>query len=117
MPFTTNEFLDVFAAYNSALWPFALALWVLTAAVFTAFVVRDRVWMPLPTLLLAGHWLWAGILYHALFFTVVNPAAWVFAALFAAQAALFIAGASSGGAIRARSGLGAARGVVCADSL
>jgi hypothetical protein len=101
MPFTTNEFLDVFAAYNSALWPLALALWVLTAAVFTAFVVCDRVWMPLPTLLLAGHWLWAGILYHALFFTAVNPVAWVFAALFAAQAALFIAGTSSGGAIRA----------------
>src|SRR5687767_10223193 len=103
MPFTASEFLDVFAAYNAALWPLVLALWVFSAAVFTAFVVRDRVWMPLPTLLLAVHWLWAAILYHALFFSAVNPAAWVFAALFAAQAALFIA-ASSCGALRARRG-------------
>jgi hypothetical protein len=103
MPFTSNEFLDVFAAYNDALWPLALALWVFTAAVFTPFIARARVWIPLPTLLLAGHWAWAGILYHGLFFTAVNPAAWLFAALFVLQAVFFVVAASSG-AIRARRG-------------
>jgi hypothetical protein len=95
VPFTANEFLDVFAAYNEALWPLALLLWGLTAAVFTAFVVSDRAWMRLTTLLLAGHWLWAGILYHALFFTAVNPAAWLFAATFVAQAVLIVPAAST----------------------
>ena len=32
MPFTANEFLDVFAAYNQAVWPFAAILWLLTTA-------------------------------------------------------------------------------------
>src|SRR5688572_14064264 len=45
----------------------------------------------LPRLLLAGHWLWAGLVYHASFFTVINPAAWLFAALFVMQGVLFIA--------------------------
>lgn len=102
MPFTANEFLDVFAAYNSDLWPLALALWVVTAAVFGPFVAGKRVWMPLPVLVLAGHWLWAGILYHALFFTAINPAAWLFAALFVLQAALFIRAASFGDMTAAR---------------
>jgi hypothetical protein len=104
MPFTAHEFLGVFAAYNNALWPMAAALWVFTAAVFCAFIVRERVWMPLLTLLLAVHWLWAGLLYHALFFTAVNPAAWFFAALFVVQAVLFLIAARSGGAVRARRG-------------
>ena len=104
MPFTASEFLDVFAAYNEALWPLALALWVFTAAVFAMFVARAHVWLPFPMLLLAGHWLWAGILYHALFFTAVNPAAWLFAALFVLQAVFFIVAASSGLVVAVRLG-------------
>ena len=104
MPFTANEFLDVFAAYNTELWPLALALWIVTAVVFGPFVASGRAWMPWPTLLLAGHWLWAGIMYHAVFFTTVNPAARLFAALFVLQAALFIVAASSGGMTCARYG-------------
>ncbi len=104
MPFTAHEFFDVFAAYNSALWPLALALWVVTTAVFVPFVVRPRVGTVLPLLLLAGHWLWAGILYHAWFFTAVNPAAWVFAALFVLQAVFFAVTSCAGAMTAARQG-------------
>jgi hypothetical protein len=96
MPFTANEFLDVFAAYNNELWLLVLALWVLTAAVFGPYIVGGRVWMPFPALVLTVHWLWAGILYHALFFTAINPAAWLFAALFVFQAALFVVASFEG---------------------
>jgi hypothetical protein len=115
MPFTASEFLDVFAAYNEALWPLALALWVFTAAVFGMFVARARVRLPLPMLLLAGHWLWAGVLYHALFFTAVNPAAWLFAALFVLQAVFFIVAASSGLVVAVR--LGSWRHVVSSSMI
>ena len=30
MPFSHEQFLDVFAAYNQKLWPFAILLWLLT---------------------------------------------------------------------------------------
>ena len=91
MPFTANEFLDVFAAYNQAVWPFAAILWLLTALVCAAQVLGASIPAPLPRLLLAGHWLWAGLVYHAWFFTAINPAAWLFAALFVLQGVLFIA--------------------------
>ena len=39
--------------------------------------------------LLAVHWAWSAVAYHVVFFTRVNPAAWLFAAIFLLQAALF----------------------------
>jgi len=40
--------------------------------------------------LLAMHWAWSAVAYHLALFTRINPAAWLFAVLFLAQAALFI---------------------------
>ena len=94
MPFTANAFLDVFAAYNQAVWPFAAILWLLTTLVCGALVLGTSTRGPLLRFLLAAHWLWAGLVYHAWFFTAINPAAWLFAALFVAQG-VFIAFRSS----------------------
>jgi hypothetical protein len=89
LPFTRTEFFDVFGAYNSAFWPAALALWVLSVAllVFAARATKppDRALSALLTV----HWLWSALAFHAAFFTDVNPMAWAFAALFLAQAAAF----------------------------
>ena len=90
MPFTANEFLDVFAAYNRAIWPFAAILWLLTTLVCGALVLGVSKPEPLFRYLLAAHWLWAGLVYHAWFFTDINPAAWFFSGLFIAQGLLFI---------------------------
>ena len=35
-------------------------------------------------------WLWMGVVYHWLYFTLINPAAWFFGALFVAQAGLLV---------------------------
>ena len=95
MPFNANEFFDVFAAYNQALWPFAAVLWLITSLIGVAFVLGASMPAPLPRVLLAAHWLWAGLVYHAWFFTAINPAAWSFAALFVAQGVLLIGFKSS----------------------
>ena len=90
VPFTASEFLDVFAAYNQALWPLVAMLWVLTALVMVAALARASA-LPMPVrLLLAVHWLWAGLVYHALFFTAINPAAWLFAAMFVTQGVMLV---------------------------
>ena len=34
LPFTQQEFLDVFGAYNSTAWPVVIALWVVTMLAF-----------------------------------------------------------------------------------
>ena len=91
MPFTANEFFDVFAAYNRAVWPVVSILWLLTTLVCGRLVLGASIPAPLLRLLLAAHWLWAGLVYHAWFFAAINPAASLFAALFVAQAILFFA--------------------------
>jgi hypothetical protein len=89
LPFTREQFFDLFAAYNEALWPAAVVLWTSSAAIcalrLSACRPRDR-WI---SALLVGHWAWSALAYHAVFFTRINPAAWLFAALFLGQAVLF----------------------------
>jgi len=90
LPFTSAEFFDVLAAYNGRLWPFALTLWLLTAAAVIA-LARARPVRPwfVPGLL-ALHWAWSGMAYHAAFFSRINPAAWVFSGLFVLEAGLLV---------------------------
>jgi hypothetical protein len=90
LPFTRAQFFDVFAAYNTSLWPFALALWLLTVGAVVILVRGNRGAERFFSLLLAIHWAWAALAYHVAFFSRINPAAWLFAALFLAQAALFV---------------------------
>ena len=89
LPFSKQEFFDQLAAYNGALWPAAVALWVMSALTAVWLLSsprpRDR-WI---SGLLAVHWAWSAIAYHLAFFTRINPAAWLFAAIFLLQAALF----------------------------
>jgi uncharacterized protein DUF6064 len=89
LPFTAEQFLDVFGAYNAALWPFIVALWLLTAWA-TIQLVRGRARGTVVSLLAAAHWAWSGVIYHAMFFSRVNPAAWWFAVMFVAQAFAFV---------------------------
>ena len=89
LPFSSEEFFDLFAAYNGALWPAVVALWVgsvlATVWLLSARCCHDR-WI---SGLLAVHWVWSAVAYHVVFFTRINPAAWLFAAIFLLQAALF----------------------------
>ena len=90
LPFTTDQFFDLLAAYNEALWPALVVLWmaslIASLLLFSSRRPSDR-WI---SGLLAAHWIWSALAYHAAFFTRINPAAWVFAALFLLQGALFL---------------------------
>jgi hypothetical protein len=90
LPFTTGQFFDVLADYNQTLWPAVVMLWLASlAAVFLLLSPRrssDR-WL---SGLLAAHWIWSALAYHAAFFTPINPAAWMFAAFFFLEGVLFL---------------------------
>lgn len=88
LPFTAQEFLEVFGRYNLAVWPaqlvlYAIAIWIVSNALQP---VRPR----LNLLLLAALWLWAALVYFVGFFTAINPAARLFAVLWIAQAAILV---------------------------
>lgn len=89
LPFTRDQFLDVFAAYHRDWGDSVVLLWALAAVVVAAWL-RGRVSARALTLFLAALWLWSAVVYHALLFSAINPAAWLFGLLFALQAALFV---------------------------
>jgi hypothetical protein len=89
LPFSHDAFLDVFAAYNTALWLAVLLLWVATAAIVFRWIGAQRIGTRALFVLLAVHWAWSGVAYHWLFFRGINPAAALFGLMFVAQAALF----------------------------
>jgi hypothetical protein len=90
LPFNVEQFLNVFAKYNQAIWPTQVVIVVTAlAAVFLA-LKRSSLSSQVITVLLACLWLWMGIAYHLAFFTRINQAAYAFAALFIVQAALFL---------------------------
>src|ERR1044071_1024050 len=90
LPFTRDEFFDLFVRYNTLLWPAAAALWAVSALVSAWLLSGRRLAGNWIGGLLALHWIWSAVAYHIAFFTRINPAAWLFAAMFLAQAALFL---------------------------
>lgn len=89
LPFTHDQFVAVFAAYNHAVWPAQVAAYVLALAVCAALAWQPRRAPALVAAALATMWAWTGVAYHITFFARINPAAYAFGALFVAQAALF----------------------------
>lgn len=90
LPFTHDQFLDVFAAYNRLLWPAAVLLWLLTVgSLVHLWRVGPRA-SRLVAIVLAVHWAWSAFAYQLAFFRRVNPAATIFAVIFLAQAVLLL---------------------------
>ena len=90
LPFTREQFFDLLAAYNMTLWPALIALWIASVLVSVLLLSSRRPSDRWISALLAAHWAWSALAYHVGFFTRINQAAWVFAALFLLQAAVFI---------------------------
>jgi hypothetical protein len=90
LPFTTDQFLQVFRDYNLAIWPLQIIAYLVgIAAVAGAFArtpgIRRLVWGAL-----ACFWLWNGVAYHLLHFSAINPAAYLFGTLFVLQGLFFL---------------------------
>jgi hypothetical protein len=90
LPFTREQFFDAFAAYNRALWPFALGLWAFALAAAARLARAADGDSRFPASMLAVQWAWAALAYHAAFFSAINRAAWLFAALFVIQSGLVV---------------------------
>lgn len=90
LPFTIDQFLAVFAAYNLAIWPIHIIAYSLGLIVLT-FLIRGRSSHADSVIagILAAFWLWNGIAYHIGRFSTINPPAWLFGAAFIAQGFLF----------------------------
>ena len=98
LPFTLEQFFEVFAAYNKAIWPAQIVAYVLGAIAVVGPFRPGRASDHVTSAVLGLMWLCTGVLYHGVFFSSVNRAAFVFAALFVVEGvALLYNGAVRGG--------------------
>ena len=90
LPFSREQFLDVFASYNAAVWPAQIVAYLIGLALVILLLRRSPASDRIIGAGLAIVWLWTGVVYHGLFFSSINKAAWLFGALFVLQGAIFV---------------------------
>jgi len=90
MPFTKEQFINVFVQYNDSVFPAQIffVLLALAAIYFSAgkYSIKNKAVM----LILSFLWLWIGVVYHLIFFAKINPGAYLFSGLFILQGIFFI---------------------------
>ena len=90
LPFTNEEFLGVFERYNTAIWPAQAFLSILALAIVFLALRRYSFSDIVISVLLGLTWLWMGGVYHLVFFSQINPAAYIFGSLCILQGVLFL---------------------------
>ncbi len=89
-PFTTKQFLDVFAKYNSEVFPAQILLLLSGIAAVLILYSEIRRKSTIVAAILAFLWLWNGIVYQIMFFSKINPAAIGFGMLMSIEAVLIL---------------------------
>lgn len=90
-PFTLEQFLEVFRDYNQAVFPIQIILYLLSATVIYLLIKPNPHSSKIISFILSLLWFWMGIVYHIIFFTSINHAAFLFGSLFIIQGILFLA--------------------------
>jgi hypothetical protein len=90
MPFTIDQFMDVFKSYNLSVWPTQIVLNIIALAAIFLAIKKYRFSDRINSGILGFLWLWVGIVYHLVHFTSINKAAYLFGVLFILQAFIFI---------------------------
>lgn len=96
LPFTREQFLAVFAAYNEAVWPVQVLAYLVGLAIVILVLRSSPRGDRLVAAGLGAMWTWTGIVYHGMYFAAINPAALGFASLFVLQGLLMFHSAALG---------------------
>src|SRR5579872_7120420 len=97
VPFSSSQFFAVFEAYNNAIWPVQMGLYLLGVVLVLICAFGWRWNGKAVFASLAFLWFWMALAYHIAFFRTINPLAPVFAALFVIEALLLLFAAFSRG--------------------
>jgi drug/metabolite transporter superfamily protein YnfA len=90
LPFTVEQFFEVFAQYNLAVWPMQVVIYALAIAALVLALRETKYSNRITSTILAFLWLWIGLVYHLGYFSTINRAAYVFGGLFIIQSLLFL---------------------------
>ena len=90
IPFTIDQFFQIIREYNTSIFPMQIVLNILALTSIILAIIRRNYSNKFISITLGFFWLWMGIVYHFIFFTKINPAAFVFALFFVLQGIIFI---------------------------
>ncbi len=90
IPFTIEQFFDVFARYNHSVWPMQIFLTILAIAIVSLLFRKSNFSGRMIVAILSLLWAWMAIAYHFMFFAEINPAAWFFGSFFLLGALWFV---------------------------
>lgn len=90
LPFTVEQFFEVFARYNAAVWPAQIAAYGFGVIALAAALRGGKSASIVIVVVLALFWAWTGTAYHWLRFAEINDAALPFGAMFIGQAGIFV---------------------------
>jgi len=89
-PFTVEQFLDIFRNYNDTVFPMQVIFYVISVIVIYLTIKPTSKSDRIISGILAFLWLWMGVVYHLIFFTAINKAAYLFGAIFILQGILIL---------------------------
>lgn len=105
LPFSREQFFEVIAAYNVAVWPAQFVLTLLAIGIVVLVLRRPGSAGRLVSYGLALLWGWTALAYHLAFFWSINPAAPFFATISLVAAAAFVWFGGMRGGLQFRKGL------------
>ena len=89
LPFTVDEFFNVFKSYNQSIFPLQIIFYIIAFTCIYFLFKKPKNINKIISAILSFFWLWIGIVYHLIFFTSINKAAYIFGVLFIIQGLLF----------------------------
>lgn len=89
LPFSLTDFLNVFKDYNESIFPLQIVFYFIAfLCVYILFTGIKNLNRKI-SIVLSFFWLWMGIVYHIIFFSEINKAAYIFGGLFILQGIMF----------------------------
>lgn len=90
VPFTIEQFLNVFESYNLAVWPMQIIFFLLALTAVFFSLIKPKFSDKLIALILAFFWIWMGSSYQLLSFTFINKFTYIVGFLFIIQGIFFL---------------------------
>ena len=90
IPFSQDQFFNVFEAYNLSLWPIPILLTGLGAVSAVVLVKNGVKYSRILFSVLSFFWVWMGVVYHILYFSSINRTAYLFGSVFIIQGLVFL---------------------------
>jgi hypothetical protein len=89
LPFSLVDFLNVFKNYNQTIFPLQIVFYFAAFLCIYFLYTGNKNATRIISIALAFFWLWMGIVYHIVFFSEINNAAYIFGGLFILQGIMF----------------------------